>query len=356
MSGRAAWSLIGVAMLALVSLRFAPFAVGIGSVLCVVTAALLFLFLLVRALRYRDGLGHDLEARPSGRVALGAAVLVCLMCLPDALIYPRTPQVWPVRTAVDIVRGLYDSGFTFPELMDALQEQAPYTLDSMIANLDPHVFGDPPMMRDSTLSLLAMIVDPAVAERSRNVVMRVDTAAGRAAIAIRSTSLLDRSRLRTCYARSCDEPIDPQRCITREPSAPVRHDRPYFPVDKIETPAAGSLFSYQPSGTTYCIRFSIPLRLSGTGEPHWLRVPELWPLPLQTRIRQVTGASYDGIVPGPEVRLHNDQRGSGTVEIEVSARAFGPESNWLEQPPLVELDDANEHLLELYRHGHLTWR
>jgi len=354
MSGRGAARLIGVLLLTLGSLLFAPFAVAVGSALCVIAAGLLFLLLLARALRSGGRAADALAARPSAYVAIAGAMLVCLMSVPDALIYPRTRQLWPVVTAETMVRRLYDSGFTFSELMGALQGQAPYTLQSMIASLDPEFSRDQPMAEHSTHSVLAMIVDPAVAARTRDVLMRVDTPAGDAAIAIRSTSVLDRARLRTCYAGSCDEPIDPRRCTTRNPHGLVRHDRPYFPVDTVEAPAPSRLLSSQVPGATYCVRFFVPVRMSGTGESHWLRVPQLWPL--RARIRHVTGVSFEGALPGPEVRLSNDRRETGTVEVEASGHGIGPESDWLEQPPLIEVDTANEMLLEPYRHGRVTLR
>jgi hypothetical protein len=171
---------------------------------------------------------------------------------------------------------------------------------------------------------------------------------------VRSASVLDRARLRTCYAGSCVEPIDPRRCTTRNSQGLVRHDRPYFPVDTVESPAPGRLLSYQVPGATYCVRFFIPLRMSGTGGPHWLRVPELWPL--HVGIRQVTGVSFEGVLPGPEVRLNNDERATGIVEVEASAHGIGPESDWLEQPPLLDVGTANEVLLEPYRQGRVTLR
>ena len=354
MSGRTAASLIGVLLLALASLPFAPFAPELGSILWTVTAGGAFLFLLVHVLRSRGGVGAGLEARPSLRVAIVGGLLVCLMSVPDALIYPRTRQVWPVATAETMVRRLYESGFTFPQLMVALQGQAPYTIQSMIASLDPDVFRDPRPAVDATPSLLAMIVDPATAARTPDVVMRLETPARESAVAVRFASVLDRTHLRTCYAESCDEEIDPERCITRDPQGVMNHSRPYFPVDRVEARAPGSLFSYHPRGATYCVRFFVPLRMSGTGDAHWLRVSQLWPLDI--RIRQVSGVSFEGAVPGPEVCLSNDQAGRGTLEVEVSAHGIGPESDWLEQPPVIEVNAANEHLLEPFRHGRVTLR
>ncbi len=354
MSRRTVATLMGVLLLALVSLPFAPLATALGSVHCTVAAGMAFVVILLHVLRSGARLGGDLETRPSARVAVAGTMLVCLISLPDALIYPRTRQVWPIATAETMVGKLYESGFTFPQLMGALQGQAPYAIQSMIASLDPALFHDPPPRRDSTLSLVALLVDPAIAARTRDVLVRLDRPGGESALAILSASVLDRSRLRTCYARSCDQEIDPERCTTRNPGAMVQHDRPYFPVDKIEFPAPGRLLSYQPPGGTYCVRFFIPLRMSGSGEPHWLRVSEIWPL--RIRIRQVSGAAFDGTVPGPEVRLINDRPGSGILEVEISSRGIGPDSDWLEEPPLIEVTPANEHLLELFRQGRVTLR
>lgn len=130
----------------------------------------------------------------------------------------------------------------------------------------------------------------------------------------------------------------------------MRHDRPYFSVDTVDVPAP----SLSPPGSTWCVRFFVPLRTSGSGEPHWLRAPELWPL--HVRIRAVTGVSFDGALPGPEVRLSNDARATGSIEVEVSAQGVGPEADWLEQPPLVEVGAAHEMLLEPYRQGRATLR
>lgn len=352
MSRRALATLIGLLLVGLATLPLAPLATGLGGVYCTVAAGVAFVALLRQVFRSGARLDGDLATRPSARFAVAGTLLACLICAPDALIYPRTPQVWPVATAETMVARLYASGLTFPELMHALQGQAPYTIQSLIASLDPALFQEPPPRRDSRLSLIAMMVDPALAARTHDVLARLDTPSRNEALAVRSTSVLDRSRLRTCYAESCDQDVDPARCITRDPKGAVQHDRPYFSVDKTEAPVPDRLLSYQPQGGTYCVRFFIPLRLTGTGEPHWVRVSDIWPL--RIRIRQVDGATFDGTLPGPEVRLANETPGSGTLEVEVSSDGVGPESDWLEEPPVIEVTSENAHLLEPFRQGRIT--
>src|SRR5262249_12487304 len=112
--------------------------------------------------------------------------------------------------------------------------------------------------------------------------------------------------------------------------------------------------SYQPAGGTYCVRFFVPLRMSGDGEPHRLHVASIWPFDI--RIRQVSGVAFDGTVPGPEVRLPNDRPGSGTLEVDVAAHGVGPGADWLEEPPVLEVTPANEQLLELFRADRVTLR
>jgi hypothetical protein len=311
---------------------------------------------LARAVRSRGGILGDLGTRAAARGAVGATLLVCTMSAPDALLYPRTRQLWSVVTAETMVRRLYASGFTFPALMGALQGQAPYTLQSMIASLDPDFSVEKPMADDAAGSVVAMIVDPALAARLPDVLARLDAPEGRTAVAVRAASVLDRARLRTCYADSCDAPIDPRWCVTRDPRGTMRHDRPYFPVRAaavVDVPRDEPAAFRHPTAT-YCVRFSVPIRTSGSGRPHWLRVPDLWPL--HARIRAVSGVVFEGALPGPEVRLDDDAPATGTVEVEVSAHGIGPESDWLEQPPLLEVDAANAALLEPFRRGRVTLR
>jgi hypothetical protein len=56
------------------------------------------------------------------------------------------------------------------------------------------------------------------------------------------------------------------------------------------------------------------------------------------------------------VRLANDAAGAGTLEVEVSAHGIGPDADWLEEPPLLEVDAAHAPLLEPFRRNRVTPR
>ena len=134
----------------------------------------------------------------------------------------------------------------------------------------------------------------------------------------------------------------------------MQHDRPYFAVRDGESREPPTLPRQRTAGASYCVRFFVPLRMSGSGEPHTLRAADVWPLDI--RIRNVSGVAFTGTVPGPEVRLTNDRVGTGTLEVEVAAHGVGPESDWLEEPPVIDVTPANEPLLRSFREGRLTLR
>ncbi len=351
MSDRAASRLIGILALTPLSLLFAPIAVGIGGMFCTWIIAVAVLLSVADAFRSAPRLVDRLEARPSPRVAIAGAVLVWLMTAPDTLLYPRIRQVWPVATAEHMVRDLYASGFSYAELIGGLQGPAHHTVQTMIVNWDPDLFAAPPRAGDSTSSFLAMIAARDVAARTHDVLMRRDTGDGHSAMIVRSTFVIDRAHVRTCATTSCADPVDPERCTIRDPDGPLKHGAPFFPVRSADGAAGDGSISEQQRQTTYCVRYFVPLRMSGTGEAHWLRVHQFWPL--QIRILRVSGVPFEGTVPGVEVRLPNDHPGSGTLEIETEARAFGP-NPFIEQPPVMDVTADDEHLLDAFRGGRVT--
>ena len=165
---------------------------------------------------------------------------------------------------------------------------------------------------------------------------------------VRAPSYLDRTHLRTCYLESCDDESTADRCTEREPDQPVSHRPPYFGINKHKPDRPGEIAANSRSGR-YCTLFLVPLHTFGSGVPHMVRVIDQWPLHL--RISQVSGIPFQGALPGPDVELLDTRQATGTLEVQVSSDGFGPASEWLEDPPLIEVTAANQHLLKTLAHA-----
>ena len=344
---RRAALLIAIGVAALVALPFAALASGIGNLLMVAGSGVLLVATVVGVIR-RRGLpiiGMPLAPAASS-LLIGLTALVAIASLPDTLLIRRERQIWPAAAAERLFRGLYDSGLSFAQIMASLQQQAFGTQRHLLATLDPALFDAPTAAPPVDWSLLALQVDADVVPRSEGVMLSIPLGR-RAGMVVRAPTFLDRRHLRTCYAETCDAPPDAVQCIERRPEQPLRHDPPYFGVDRSEPLRAGKSFSYQPVGNTYCITFTVPVRTPGAGVAHLLRVVEQWPLTL--RITRVEGIEYEGTLPAAEIRLPDRQAGEGSIDVQVVGEGLGADADWLEDPPLVEVTAGNEHLLEPFR-------
>ncbi len=356
LSRRALIAATAIAFMALVSFRFAPLAEGLGSVLGLALSALIVLATCFRVARSPGALlGRDPFAAAPSALLFGCVAFVVTTSLPDSAIFPRQRQIWPVGASEKVVRGLYESGLTFPQIMASLQGQSPEaTIQSMVASFDPRLFAPPVPVEDSDFSLLVLMVEPAVVARTEGVAITFPIDNSRSAMVVRAPSYLDWTRVRTCYAATCEGQSASETCIDRRVELPLRWLSPYFPIDREESQVPGQMFSYHPTGRTYCVSFSIPVRTVGSVIPHVVRAVELWPL--RTQIRRVHGVAFEGKLPGPEVRLVDDRAATGTIEVEVARDTIGPDADWLEQPALIEVTVANEHLLEPFRTGRTSLR
>ena len=344
---RRAALLIAIGVAALVALPFAALASGIGNLLMVAGSGVLLVATVVGVIR-RRGLpiiGMPLAPAASS-LLIGLTALVAIASLPDTLLIRRERQIWPAAAAERLFRGLYDSGLSFAQIMASLQQQAFGTQRHLLATLDPALFDAPTAAPPVDWSLLALQVDADVVPRSEGVMLSIPLGR-RAGMVVRAPTFLDRRHLRTCYAETCDAPPDAVQCIERRPEQPLRHDPPYFGVDRSEPLRAGKSFSYQPVGNTYCITFTVPVRTPGAGVAHLLRVVEQWPLTL--RITRVEGIEYEGTLPAAEIRLPDRQAGEGSIDVQVVGEGLGADADWLEDPPLIEVTAGNEHLLEPFR-------
>jgi hypothetical protein len=355
LSERALIALSVVAFLALASFPFAPLAFGVGGLLLTAFSLVVVLVTLARALRWRGMLfGQSPYSAAPPLLAVTLTILALVASVPDTALFPRDRQQWPIVAGEKLANSLYDLGLTFPQLLASLQAQSPGTIEPVIATLDPNLFGQWERAADPGRSLLALMVEAAVVPRTEGLVLTFPIDRSRSAIVVGAPSYLDRTHLRTCYSVACGEGFSAENCTERQPEKPLRHWTPYFALDKAESEAPGKMFSYQPTGNKYCVLFSVPLHTSGSRVPHIVRVADLWPL--RTRIVGVTGVDFEGELPGSEVRLVDDRESTGSLEVEITRDGLGPDSDWLQNPPLIEVTASNEHLLEPFRGKRIALR
>ena len=339
LSRRMVISVSAIGVLALLSFPFAPLGTSITGVLLQLVSAFLLVVTLLRAIRWPRQ--RDVLSRAEPHLAFIAAGLVLLGSLPDLLIVPRMRQSWPVIASEQVAHELYAAGYTTPELFASMQWQSFSTLRDLVLALKPNFFGPSAPFPDTGWSLLPLLVDPAVVPRTEGVELTVPVSHSQSAIVVRAPSYLDRSHPRRCHSAACDDERAPQSCAERPSDRPL-HRLPPF----VETITTGD-FVPGPWGQ-YCVRFSIPVHTFGSGRRHVVRVVEQWPARL--RIRQVIGVQFLGELPGAEVTLLDDHVSTGALQVEISAH-YVPAASWWEEPPLIEVTAANEHLLAPFRAG-----
>jgi hypothetical protein len=351
---RLAWrpmiAVLLIGLFALLLFPFAPIAFELANAFVLIFSAFGVLAPVAWALQRRGVFfGHDVYSAAPPALAFVLAILTLVASLPDTLIIPRQRQAWPVSAAEKVAQDLYKSGLTFPQLMASMQRQFPGAIEHVVAMLDPQFFDEQRSVGDDRSSLLALMVEPAAVARTEGVALTFPISAWRSALVVRAPSYLDRTRVRTCYTATCGEAPPQDRCTQRQPDRPLRHVQPFFRVDGDSswTPFGSAM------GQQYCAVFLIPLHTSGVHVPHIVRAVEPWPL--QVRIRRVAGVDFEGELPSMEVRLLDDREATGVMEVEVSSDGFA-HSYWLEDPPLLEVTAANEHLLEPFRHRRTSLR
>jgi len=299
---------------------------------------------LLRAIRWPRQ--RDVLSRTEPGLAFIAAGLVLLGSLPDLLIVPRMRQSWPVIASEQVAHELYAAGYTTPELFASMQWQSFSTLRDLVAALDPNFFGPSEPLADTGWSLLPLLVEPAVVPQTEGIELTFPIDHSQSAIVVRAVSYLDRSHARRCYSAACDDERAPQTCVEPSPGRPLRRLPPF--VDSITT----GEFVPGPWGH-YCVAFSIPVHTVGSGGRHVVHVAEQWPARLQ--IRQVTGVHFLGTLPAKKVTLVDDQMSTGSLQVDISAHYF-PAASWWEEPPLIEVTAANEHLLAPFREARASIR
>jgi hypothetical protein len=345
LSARQAAILFVIGFVALLAFPFAVVASRLTNVLLVVFSAFAVLRTIAWAARGRWSLaGSALSTalHPALVYVIVAAILAG--SIPDTILVRRERLSWPIAPAEKLAKTLYQSGLSFSQIMASSQRQAP-TLMQYASMVDPSLFGAPQDASDPGWSLLALIVEPSVAARTEGVWFSFPVRGSKSAMVVRAPSYLDRTHLRTCYLRTCDEEPTADDCTEREPQQPISHLPPYFAIDRHKPDRPGELFAYERSGR-YCTLFFVPLHTVGSGVTHAVRVVDQWPLHL--RITRVSGIAFEGALPGANVALLDTRQATGTLTVAMSSDGPGPPSDWLEDPPIVEVTAANEHLLKRF--------
>ena len=278
--------------------------------------------------------------------SLGCAVILVLLpigaSLPDAtgLLACSTAQDWTVYESERIASSLYDAGFRYPEIVGSIQGPATDTLMPLVAVRDPGRTV-PSEVADTGWSLVALKAPQETVSKTTGVVAAVPFGAATVGLIVKQRSYLSRHRIRVCRATSGDEAA--AGCTESDPTEPVKHTAPYFPMPRLTSAETSTLFQRVP------IRVSMPIVTPGSGETHIIRAIDAWPV--SWTIHSVTGAHVErGELPGREISIADDRPTSGTIEFEARALSFAGNVlgiSWL--PRFIEVTSVNEHLLEPFR-------
>lgn len=268
------------------------------------------------------------------------SLLVCIPAIGLAAGYMvlqagRAPtQGLTMSEAEGLISQLYGARYGYAQLLSTLRGPAADDLISLLAEQDPDMFTAPAHedLHEEDFTLLALKVPDAAVGRTAAVVAVAPADLGRSAIVVRA----DRSFLDWVHVRLCDPTGD---CLEPRSQRAISHHWPF--VEFGPQPAEGAS-PWESKTRAVGSRFEVPVRLTGRGVPHTIRATNQWPA--RWRITAVRGVDFEGTVPGVEIRLADTEASTGVVEF-----AFDPFSPpWLWIPPVLEVSDGNEHLLESF--------
>lgn len=329
--------LYALGFIGLALLPFSVLAPGVWGIFLVLLSGVIAIRGLVWILLRRFTDRQETFSHPTVYPAFVLAGVTLAAAVPSIVVRPLDRQAMPVAAAERIVRHLYASGLRFPDIFAALQLPSYGKVLPLLAAEDPDLFKEAEYVSGTGWSLLTLTVDRAVAAQTQGILVTAPISGSMSSIAVRAPSYLDRMHLRTCPLAECGGDVIAERCTERALKRPLRHEWPF-----LENPA--------PRELTQCVIFSIPVRTSGSGVPHVVRV--IGRAAGELRVRRVTGVDFEGELPGLEVRLLDQRESAGTLEIELHPS----EPFYLGEPPLIEVAADNEHLLTRFREGRvLLW-
>lgn len=284
-----------------------------------------------------------------------AAIAICFFAIAlaaaDRIVHAArgAPQSFTLAEAEQVVAGLYATGRTYPELLASLHGPAVDQLMPLLTERDPDRFREPPpaLHPGGVSSLLLLKVANAAIAQTQGVRLSVPAGGETTAIVVESgPSYLDWVRMRRCQW-VVDGP-GPAAYVCAEPrmDRPLRRNWPFVEFGD-PTPRPGVPPADAPLGAPN-VRYEVPVRTPGGGVPHVVRTSNEWPA--TWRIARVSGVEFEGNLPGPEIRLPDRQAGSGIVEFEFVGALPG-DLPWVWRPNVIEVADANAHLLDGLRGG-----
>lgn len=276
----------------------------------------------------------------SPRVARWPAVAICaaaiVTAVPDLVVLRlRAPtQTLALPEAEGVVAALYGAGYSYGQILGALQGPAADDLMPLLAERDPTLFRDAaPPLRAEDFSLLVATVPETDLTRTQGVIGSVAAGAGRVVVVVRGErAFLDWRRMRRCAGSG------EVACATPRLDAPLPRNWPY-----VELASAAAAPAPPHDGP---VRYEVPVHTPGRGEAHLVRLGNEWPN--RWRITAVRGVEYEGAVPGPEIRLPDTRPADGVIELEFTPRLPG-DMPWFWLPHVAEVGAANAHLIAALR-------
>lgn len=309
-------------------------------------------FLLTSAYAIAE-LARVLRGRRAPERSVWPALTVCgcalLLAGADLTIAARRgdEQRLTMRDGERLVPALYAAGFTYPELLASLQGPAADDLMALLTERDPAAFHLPSQqLAEPAGSLLVIKVPTDSVGRTQGVIAAVPVDDGRSAIVVRdATSFLDWTRLRRCDRRGGGDEARSEACEEPRRDEPLPHNWPYVRFGPAPPAPAGDAAEKTAAGS---VRYEVPIRTPGRGVAHVIRTGNEWPA--HWRIVAVEGVPFEGSLPAKEVRLPDREPASGWLILEL-ASPIGADLPWVWRPHVVEVSEANAHLLDGLRGG-----
>ncbi len=323
--------LVGCAVLALVALALAPQTLGLLQLPVMAIVTVFALAILVERIAGRTvGVRWPIVGVCVSAIVMSAAALVWRAHRDPA-------QAITLAEADPVVSRLYAAGYSYPQLLAALQGPAADDLMSLATARDPNIFAPPAHLVDPDFSLLVAKVADATIPRLRDLVAAIPVGGGRSIAVVRGDRpYLDWLRMRRCGWSHGEGPPSVDGCAAPAIDASLPHNWPYVRF--------GDPIPWQRNATDEAatVVYQVPVHTPGRGRAHVVRLPSEWPA--TWAITRVSGVDFTGTLPGAEIRLTDQRAASGIVELTFTSPLPG-DLPWVWRPHGSEVDEEQADLL-----------